>query len=73
MTEAIKSLLMLAFTKLGLNSVRIHVATKNIKSRNIPERLGFTLEGILRDGELLVDNDFTDLAIYSLLKKEFII
>jgi ribosomal-protein-serine acetyltransferase len=72
-TQAVKELLMMAFTELNLNSIRILAAVDNLKSRRIPEKLGFTLEGITRDGELLVDNKFTDIAVYSLLKKEFTI
>lgn len=70
-TKSIKELLMLAFSDLNLNRVTIRAAVENTKSRNIPERLGFTLEGVERDGELLVDNKYTDLAVYGLLKREF--
>ena len=72
-TCAVKKLLEIAFRELSLNSIRIHASTSNTKSSNIPKKLGFSLEGIMRDGEMLVDNKFTDLAIYSILKKEFIV
>lgn len=70
-TCAVKELLKYGFETLGFNRVQIRVAVANTKSRRIPERLGFTLEGIERDGELLVDNKYTDLATYSLLKREY--
>lgn len=70
-TKSVKRLLLQAFTELGLNKIVIRAGVGNSKSRSIPERLGFTLEGIERDGELLVDNKYTDLAVYGLLKKEF--
>lgn len=70
-TKAVKKLLMMAFTELKLNKIVIRAGVENIKSRSIPERLGFTLEGIERDGELLIDNKYTDLAVYGLLKREF--
>lgn len=70
-TKSVKELLMLAFTDLNLNKIVIKAGVENTKSRSIPERLGFTLEGIERDGELLVDNKYTDLAVYGLLKREF--
>ncbi|PXV63863.1 ribosomal-protein-serine acetyltransferase [Dysgonomonas alginatilytica] len=70
-TRSVKELLMLGFTELNLNKIVIRAAIGNTKSRNIPEKLGFTQEGIERDGELLVDNKYTDLAVYGLLKKEF--
>lgn len=72
-TKSVKELLMQAFTDLKLNKIVIKAGIENTKSRNIPEKLGFTLEGIERDGELLVDNKYTDLAVYGLLKKEFTI
>lgn len=71
MTQSVLRLLKLAFNDMGMNRVQIKVAVGNQKSRNIPERLGFKFEGIERDGELLVDNMYTDIAVYSLLKKEF--
>ncbi len=71
MTCAVQSLLSFAFYTMKLNRVSIRAAVGNSKSRRIPEKLGFTLEGIERDGELLVDHVFTDLAVYSLLQSEF--
>lgn len=70
-TQSVVKLLEKAFFELDFNSVRINVAVDNLKSKRIPERLGFTKEGIVRDGELLVDNKFTDIVVYSILKKEF--
>ncbi|MGC3977037.1 MAG: GNAT family protein [Paludibacteraceae bacterium] len=70
-TTSVKVLLNLAFSELKLNRVQIRCATGNIGSKNIPKRLGFVLEGIERDGELLANGNFTDLEIYSMLKKDF--
>lgn len=70
-TQSVKSLLRMAFEEMELNRIQIKAAVDNQKSRRIPERLEFRFEGIERDGELLVDNKFTDIAIYSILKKEF--
>lgn len=72
-TRSVKELLMYAFTELEMNKVVIKAATENHRSRKVAKRLNFTLEGIERDGELLCDNQFTDLAVYGLLKKEFTI
>jgi len=68
---SVKELLQYAFDDLELNKIWIKVAVNNERSRKIPERLGFTLEGIEREGELLIESKFTDLAIYGLLKSEF--
>jgi len=71
MTNSVKKLMHLAFEDLGINRIQIKCATGNIHSKNIPIRLGFTLEGIECEGELLSGNIFTDLEVYSMLKKDF--
>jgi len=42
----------------------------NFPSKRIPRNLGFVLEGIERDGELLTGGIFTDLEVYSKLKDD---
>ena len=69
-TESVKALLHFAFDELNINRVQIKCAVGNTPSKNIPKRLGFKFEGIERDGELLVDNQFTDIEVYSLIKKD---
>ncbi|TGV06666.1 N-acetyltransferase, partial [Mesorhizobium sp. M00.F.Ca.ET.186.01.1.1] len=54
----------------NLEKITIQAATGNAKSRAIPERLGFQLEGILRRNEFLYDH-FVDHAVYSMLKEEW--
>lgn len=71
MSRSVEKLIEYAFTEMEMNRIQIKVAVGNNKSSRIPERLGFQFEGIERDGELLVDNVYTDIAIYSLLKKEY--
>ena len=70
-TKSVSKLLNIAFNKLNLNKVTIKVGVSNYKSRKIPEKLNFVFEGIERDAELLVNKKYTDLAIYSLLRKEY--
>lgn len=70
-TLSVKALINYAFEDLNINRIQIKVAIDNKSSRAIPERLEFRFEGIERDGELLVDNKYTDIAIYSLLKREY--
>ena len=71
MIQSVAKLIEHAFGELDMNRIQIKVAVGNDKSRRIPEKLGFQMEGIERDGELLVDNVFTDIAVYSLLRKEY--
>ena len=70
MTRACSALVTHAFNELGLNRVEIRCAAGNKKSRAIPERLGFTQEGTLRQAEWLHDH-FVDLAVYGMLAEEW--
>lgn len=71
MVHSVLKLIEYAFDEMKMNRIQIKVAVDNHKSKRIPEKLGFSVEGIERDGELLVDNVYTDIAVYSLLKREF--
>jgi ribosomal-protein-serine acetyltransferase len=69
-TLACQKLIEFAFDELQMNRIQIKVAEANTKSRSIPERLGFCLEGIERCGEKHA-NGYFDLCVYSLLKSEY--
>jgi len=70
MTRSVARLCELAFREMDMNRVQIRCAVGNHDSIGIPQRLGFKFEGIERDGELLSGGIFTDLAVYSKLRKE---
>ncbi|UVI27278.1 GNAT family N-acetyltransferase [Paenibacillus spongiae] len=70
MTNACKAFVDHAFNDLNLRKIEIGVATNNIKSRAIPERLGFTQEGVIRNYERL-HNQFLDRVIYGLVIDEW--
>ncbi len=70
-TQSVQRLIHLAFEDMEMNRIQIKCANGNIPSKNIPKRLGFILEGIEREGELLCDGHFTNLEVYSLLCKDF--
>lgn len=65
MTDCVRTLVKHAFDTLELNSISIHCALDNNKSRAIPERLGFIESGILKNGEILYGIPH-DMVIYSL-------
>lgn len=69
-TRAVSAMIDDAFNNLGLNRVEIHCASENIRSRSIPERLGFRQDGILRESSLLND-EFVDKVVYSMLASEW--
>ncbi len=58
------------FDIIELNRVQINCNVENTKSRAIPERLGFKLEGIHRQAEFLHDR-FGDWAVYAMLRDEW--
>jgi ribosomal-protein-serine acetyltransferase len=70
MRRACHTMIAYAFEKLRMNRVEIRVGVGNERSQKIPQKLGFTLEGVQRHGEFLNDH-FHDLEVYSLLRSEF--
>ncbi len=70
MTAACRAFVEHALVELGLNRIEIRCATGNRRSRAIPERLGFTQEGTLRQAEWLYHR-FEDLVVYSMLASEW--
>ena len=58
------------FGELGPHRIVIRAGTENAPSRAVPERLGFTYEGIARE-EGRGSGGFYDLAVYGLLDREW--
>ena len=71
MTKSCKALIEYAFRELKLNRVEIRCAEKNLRSRAIPERLGFVNEGMIREAEWLYDH-FVDHVVYGVLAREWL-
>lgn len=69
-TKCVKKLLDYAFDEMKMNRVVIKCVPENVKSRAIPERLGFTLEGIEREGGWL-HTRYVDHVVYSMLAREW--
>ena len=65
-TRACRVLIDYAFDELAMNRVEIRCSIKNGRSAAVPERLGFTKEGVLRQAEMLSDG-LHDFYIYGLL------
>ncbi|CAM3744616.1 Putative ribosomal N-acetyltransferase YdaF [Vibrio aerogenes CECT 7868] len=64
-SRAVAKLTDIAFTEMGMTKVQISAAIGNQPSRNVCERLGFKLEGILTQEEQIGDR-LLDHAIYGL-------
>ncbi len=66
MIEAVNALSNLGLDHLKFNRIEIRCESTNVKSRTIPERLGFELEGTLKNEDLSADGrQLTDTCIYS--------
>jgi ribosomal-protein-serine acetyltransferase len=65
-TRAVRALIDHAFGEWQLHRVEIRAAAENVRSRAVPERLGFTQEGVLREAEL-VGGEYQDLVVYGLV------
>ncbi|MFC0189583.1 GNAT family N-acetyltransferase [Fictibacillus aquaticus] len=70
MTKAVEALVKYAFEGMEMNRVEIRAAVENKKSRAIPERLGFTEEGLIRQSEFLYDH-YVDHIVYGMLADEW--
>ncbi len=69
MTEAVKEMVNFVLNHLEFKRIGIKCDSTNLKSRAIPEKLGFVLEGILRNDDLSADGKkLTDTCVYSIIK-----
>lgn len=69
-TRCCASLLDYLFDELRLHRVAIECGTGNARSCAIPERLGFTREGMKREAQL-VGGRWLDLTMWSMLDREW--
>lgn len=70
MTKACRAMVSYAFDRYHLHRVEIRCAEGNVKSRAIPERLGFLPEGKIREAEWLYDH-FVDHMVYGMLAPDW--
>lgn len=70
MSKAFRALVDYGFNELQFNRIEVRVAVENVKSQAIPERSGFTKEGVIRQAELLYDH-YVDHIIYGLLVEDW--
>ncbi|MCU0497964.1 MAG: GNAT family N-acetyltransferase [Anaerolineae bacterium] len=69
-TRACAALLDYAFNVWRLHRVEIRCAANNVKSRAIPERLGFIEEGVKRQ-EIWLHDHYADHVVYGILANEW--
>ena len=69
-TEACRAFVNEAFTAYGLHRVEIRCGTGNTRSCAIPQRLGFTREGIAGEAEWVTDR-WVDLVVWGMLERDW--
>lgn len=69
-TKALATFADFLFKNKGMNRLEIQVMVGNGRSRAVPFRLGFQLEGVLRQA-LFMYQTFHDLELFSLLKSDW--
>jgi len=69
-TRCCRSLLDYLFDEVGLHRVVIQCGVGNTRSCAIPERLGFTREGVSREAEWVNDH-WVDLIVWRMLETEW--
>lgn len=70
-TQSCRRLIDYTFRQMEVNRIEIKVASPNIKSLAIPQKLGFKHEATLREA-LFIHQTYFDLELFSLLKKEWL-
>jgi ribosomal-protein-serine acetyltransferase len=70
MTRCCATLLDYLFDDMELHRIEIRCGTGNTKSCAIPQRLGFTREGVLRDAEW-VNDQWIDLVVWGMLEPDW--
>jgi ribosomal-protein-serine acetyltransferase len=69
-SEAVVGITQFAFDLLGARCVEIRVDDRNERSWRIPERLGFALEGLLRNEMRDVEGKLCDTRLYAKIRMD---
>jgi ribosomal-protein-serine acetyltransferase len=70
MSAAVRELAREGFARLALHRIEIRTDVLNAASRAVAERLGFQLDGVLRESYRVAADRYSDDAVYSLLASE---
>ena len=68
-TESTEAITQFAFETFGAKRVEIRCDSKNVRSRRIPNRLGFKLEGTLRNDSLSPSGELRDTLVFAKIKE----
>ncbi len=68
--ESTEAIARFALETLGAKRVEIRCDSKNVRSQRIPDRLGFTLEGTLRNDSLSPSGELRDTLVFAKVKRD---
>ena len=68
-SESTEAITQFAFETFGAKRVEIRCDSKNVRSRRIPDRLGFKLEGTLRNDSLSPSGELRDTLVFAKIKE----
>ncbi len=71
LSEAVRLITQVAFDTLGAQRVAIVCDQKNARSRHVPERLGYVLEGCLRNNARGPDGSLFDMLVFALTPTDY--
>ncbi|GAA0773821.1 hypothetical protein GCM10008908_22630 [Clostridium subterminale] len=71
-TEALKAVINYLFSEVGFNRIVATHDTNNIASGKVMIKSGMKYEGTLRQSEWRDNKGFYDLAVYAILKDEWL-
>jgi ribosomal-protein-serine acetyltransferase len=69
-TRLLRAFIPYCFREWRMHRLELHCATDNEKSARVAERLGFRLEGVMRESQL-INGVYTDMKLYALLASEW--
>ena len=70
-TEAVQGIMAFAFETLGAQRVEIRCASENRPSARVAERVGFRLEGELRNTEVDAQGKPRNVLVFSMIREEY--
>lgn len=73
MSEALKAVIDYLFSEVGFNRIVAKHDTNNVASGKVMLKSGMKYEGTLRQAKIRENKEFYDLAIYAILKDEWLI
>lgn len=70
-SESVRGLTVFAFQVFKAKRIEIRCHERNIRSRKVAERLGYRLEGVMRNNQIDIDGKLENTCIYAMIPEDF--